>query len=434
MRADRRRTADRAGHRLLSRTARRRDAAPAARAARRAARARRCPTPRSCGSCARSASTVTADRRRLGRRRVPTFRVDLLREVDLIEEVGRHYGFDKLEPTFPVDDAAGAGAGPANPARPAGAAGADRRRAVRSGDLRLHRSERRRAPFARRTAMPRTLVAGGQPAVGQVRHAPAVAAARAGRRASRTTGATAGATSACSRSARASRRATAKRRGVGVAWTGAAHAGALVGAVARGRFLRRQGRGRAALRRRSACRSGSSRRRVPFLVAGPDGVDRSPATRRGRRRRTARAGDRRRARRAAAGPDLRRRARSRSAGARRESAAPMRCGRCRAIRSSSAICRSSSPTPCLRKSFVAPFRRPAAQRRRAARWRSAFFDRYKGKGVPRRIGQPVGAADVPGCRSHADRRRGAAERSTEFSRRWSQRARRGATIDDDRVE
>lgn len=32
----------------------------------------------------------------------PTFRVDLLREVDLIEEVGRHYGFDRLEPAFPV--------------------------------------------------------------------------------------------------------------------------------------------------------------------------------------------------------------------------------------------------------------------------------------------------------------------------------------------
>ena len=40
----------------------------------------------------------------------PTFRVDLLREVDLIEEVGRHYGFDKLEPTFPADDGAGAAA------------------------------------------------------------------------------------------------------------------------------------------------------------------------------------------------------------------------------------------------------------------------------------------------------------------------------------
>lgn len=33
--------------------------------------------------------------------KVPTFRVDLLREVDLIEEVGRHHGFDKLEPSFP---------------------------------------------------------------------------------------------------------------------------------------------------------------------------------------------------------------------------------------------------------------------------------------------------------------------------------------------
>jgi len=36
----------------------------------------------------------------------PTFRVDLLREADLIEEVGRHYGFDKLEPTFPVQTVA----------------------------------------------------------------------------------------------------------------------------------------------------------------------------------------------------------------------------------------------------------------------------------------------------------------------------------------
>lgn len=36
----------------------------------------------------------------------PTVRVDLLREVDLIEEVGRHYGFDKLEATYPVATAA----------------------------------------------------------------------------------------------------------------------------------------------------------------------------------------------------------------------------------------------------------------------------------------------------------------------------------------
>jgi len=33
--------------------------------------------------------------------RPPTFRVDLLREVDLIEEVGRHFGFDRIEATFP---------------------------------------------------------------------------------------------------------------------------------------------------------------------------------------------------------------------------------------------------------------------------------------------------------------------------------------------
>jgi phenylalanyl-tRNA synthetase beta chain len=32
----------------------------------------------------------------------PTFRVDLVREVDLIEEVGRHYGFDRLDATFPA--------------------------------------------------------------------------------------------------------------------------------------------------------------------------------------------------------------------------------------------------------------------------------------------------------------------------------------------
>src|SRR5258705_7630190 len=32
----------------------------------------------------------------------PTFRVDLLREAHLIEEAGRHYGFDKLEATFPA--------------------------------------------------------------------------------------------------------------------------------------------------------------------------------------------------------------------------------------------------------------------------------------------------------------------------------------------
>ncbi|MGB7219979.1 MAG: phenylalanine--tRNA ligase subunit beta [Vicinamibacterales bacterium] len=45
----------------------------------------------------------------------PTYRVDLLREVDLIEEVGRHFGFDNLPSTFP---AATAPAPPADPRVP----------------------------------------------------------------------------------------------------------------------------------------------------------------------------------------------------------------------------------------------------------------------------------------------------------------------------
>jgi phenylalanyl-tRNA synthetase beta chain len=37
---------------------------------------------------------------------VPSFRVDVAREADLIEEVGRHYGFDRLPITFPALTAA----------------------------------------------------------------------------------------------------------------------------------------------------------------------------------------------------------------------------------------------------------------------------------------------------------------------------------------
>ncbi len=33
---------------------------------------------------------------------IPSFRVDVTREIDLVEEVGRHYGFDRLPSTFPV--------------------------------------------------------------------------------------------------------------------------------------------------------------------------------------------------------------------------------------------------------------------------------------------------------------------------------------------
>jgi len=42
----------------------------------------------------------------------PTFRVDVAREVDLVEEVARHYGYDRLPPAFP---ALSAPAGPSDP-------------------------------------------------------------------------------------------------------------------------------------------------------------------------------------------------------------------------------------------------------------------------------------------------------------------------------
>jgi hypothetical protein len=50
----------------------------------------------------------------------------------------------------------------------------------------------------------------------------------------------------------------------------------------------------------------------------------------------------------------------------------------RSIRSSSAISRSSSTMPCLRRSFVAPFERRYSRRC----WGVRIFDRYQGKCVP----------------------------------------------------
>ena len=244
----------------------------------------------------------------------PTFRVDLLREADLIEEVGRHYGFDKLEATFPVMTAAGAAAGSARPARSAGAAGADRRRLLRGGHIRLHRSEGGGAVLRRDGATRRGLVS---------RVANPLSAKFDTLRPSLLPGLV----DAVAHNRRHGRRDVrlfeigtrfapdGETRGVAVAWTGGGARRALVGRRARGRLLRRQGRRRAAVRR--ARRAGALRaaaRAVPRRR--PGGVD-SSRRRRGTGTVVGLAGQvapahRRRARAAAPGSRVRRRAEPRS--------------------------------------------------------------------------------------------------------------------------
>ena len=101
---------------------------------------------------------VRCDGRRerwLGRSTVPTFRVDVLREVDLIEEVGRHYGFDRLPRDVPGADA------------PRGAARSRASRAIGcvrrvltaagllgGGDVRVHRAAGGRAVLRTRAWSP----------------------------------------------------------------------------------------------------------------------------------------------------------------------------------------------------------------------------------------------------------------------------------------
>ena len=263
----------------------------------------------------------------------------------------------------------------------------------------------------------RSIVAHRQSAVGEVRHAPAVAAARASSTRSRTTAGTAGATSRSSKSARDSRiggetRGVARRRGP------ARRRRALVRRRARGRFLRRQGARRAAVRGARRRASASNRRTPPFLVAGQAAaIVAGPA----QRARSASSDCSRRRSPTARGAPRQDRVfvaeltSTRCGDARRAATRPSR--RCRAIRSSSAICRSSSPIPCLRKSFVAPFRRPASDG--AA---PLVGDRVL-RSLSRARVSPTDAVSLSvrltfqAAGSDADRRRGAAECRSRFSPR-----------------
>ena len=71
---------------------------------------------------------------------VPTARVDVLREVDLIEEVGRHHGYDRLPPAFPALDRPPTMPDRADSPRSAGPTCPDGRGLLRSHHLRLHRA------------------------------------------------------------------------------------------------------------------------------------------------------------------------------------------------------------------------------------------------------------------------------------------------------
>ena len=201
-----------------------------------------------------------------------------------------------------------------------------------------------------------------------------------------------------SRSARGSRSPAGETRGVALAWTGAATPEHWSGSASRGRFLRREGRRRAAVRRARRRRRGSSRRRLPFLVAGQAAVGRLAGDVADRRRRPARAGA------------------SSSSAARRDRTTIYvaelnldRAGRASratphervqplprhpsVVRDLSIVVADTLPAEIIRGTIQA-----AARQVPRRSWRSTFFDRYQGKGVPDGARQPLGAPDVPGRR------------------------------------
>ena len=314
----------------------------------------------------------------------PTFRVDLLREVDLIEEVGRHYGFDKLEPTFPVAHAAGAAARSAHRARPAGAPDSRGRRAVGGGHVRVHRGRGRRGVRDRRQAV--ACIA--NPLSAKFDTLRPRLCCPVWSMPSRTTAVTAGGTS---RLFEIGARFAVEGETRGSASRGPATEHSSTGRAAqRGGLLRRERPRRGVARRARRPGARSCRPTIRSSCSARPRRSSSPAIwTRGARlacHRPDRARDRR-------GP---RRCRVKDRGsspaelsldalaqaARGDAADATRPLPRHPVRRARSVGRRRM-TPCLPRSFVAPFTRPDATRRR--RWRSvSFFDRYQGQGVPQR--------------------------------------------------
>ena len=309
--------------------------------------------------------------------KVPAFRVDVAREADLIEEVGRHWGFDRIPATFP----------PLRSRPRPVAASVERDRRLRRILCGAGLQEAVTFTFIERTAavpfLPRRRRHRWRSPTRCPRNSPSCGRRCCRACSTRWSTAVAGKrpTSGSSRRARSSAPLESRRDWAGC-WR--ARVRALERTRRRAGLLRRQGRGRA---RRPCLRRRADRANRPKRIPGSSAVAPPKSSARG----TASASSwapsascngsslpsaacRRRTRSSAASSTS---ARSTARPASRQRRASLRC---RASRRSSAICRFSSTSACLPQMFVARFER--SRRRCSCRCASSI-------GIRARASPPV---------------------------------------------
>ena len=401
--------------------------------------ARRCPTRKSSAFCAGSGSTCRRPPTAGTSSRRPSASIWCAKSIS-IEEVGRHHGLRQVAADVPGASAARPAARSAHRARSAGAAGltaAGLSEAVTFGFIEAKAIDVFRGTQSSENSRGDDVSAlsgdSGFEAFCRSRTRSPPSSTRCGRRCcrawwtrSRTTGVTAGATCGCSKSARGSRR-TARR--AASPWHGPG-APATTGRAARATWTSSTSRAWSSrCARCSAWPSASSRLRRPFWCRArprrsssptvPDAArgsasigQLSPAIADAR-------GLPRQDRVIVAELDLdhlssganRRERRQRSAAA-------------ASVRRARSVDRRRGYLACGNHSW----HHSCGRTRSAGAARlGGIFRSLSGQGRAGRRRQHLGAADVPGGRSHVDRRRGAAERRQD-SRRARSRARGGSEI------